>query len=71
MFNKGANSNCIIFGLRRPELEPMVYRTPGDHAKNYTTGVLQCELYPVAIWIFGGQSANLGWVPFSPSIPRL
>ena len=35
---KATNTNCIVFGLTRPGLEPTFFRTRGEHANHYTTG---------------------------------
>jgi hypothetical protein len=32
---EATNTNCIVFGLTRPELEPTVYRIRGEHANHY------------------------------------
>ena len=32
-----SNTNSIVFDLTRPGLEPMIYRTRGEHANHYTT----------------------------------
>jgi hypothetical protein len=31
------NTNFIVFGLTRSELEPTIYHTRGEHANHYTT----------------------------------
>jgi hypothetical protein len=31
------NTNIIVFGLTRPELELTIYRTGGEHSNNYPT----------------------------------
>jgi hypothetical protein len=33
---EATNTNFIVFGLTRPGLEPMIYRTLGEHANHYT-----------------------------------
>ena len=33
---EATNTNFIVFGLTRPELEPTIYRTRGQHANHYT-----------------------------------
>ena len=32
-----ANTNFLVFGLTRSGIEPMTYRTRGEHANHYTT----------------------------------
>ena len=34
---EATNTNCKICGLSRLGLEPMIYRTRGEHANHYTT----------------------------------
>jgi len=34
---QSTNTNFIVFGLTRSELEPTIYYTGGEHAKHYTT----------------------------------
>ena len=34
---EATNTNCIVFGLTRPELEPTIYRTRDEHANHNTT----------------------------------
>jgi hypothetical protein len=34
------NNNFIVFGLTRQVLEPMIYRTRGEHANHYTTDAI-------------------------------
>ena len=34
---EATNTNFIIFGLTRLGLEPMIYRTLGEHANHYAT----------------------------------
>jgi hypothetical protein len=34
---EATHTNFIVFGLTRPELEPMIYRTRGEHSNLYTT----------------------------------
>jgi len=36
---EAANTNFIVFGLNRPEIELMIYSTRGEHVKHYTTAV--------------------------------
>jgi hypothetical protein len=38
---EAANTNFIVFGLTRPGLEPTIYCTRGEHAKHYTTDVVE------------------------------
>ena len=33
---EAANTNCMVFGLTRRELEPTIYSTRGEHANLYT-----------------------------------
>ena len=33
-----ANTNCIVFGLTQPRLEPTIYRTRGEHI--YTCSIV-------------------------------
>ena len=35
------NTNCIVFGFTRTELEPTIYRTRDKHANHYTTNVVK------------------------------
>jgi hypothetical protein len=35
---EATNTNFIVFGLTRSELEPTIYNTGGKHANHYTTG---------------------------------
>ena len=37
---EAANTNLKFFGLTRPGLEPMAYRTRGEHVKHKITGVI-------------------------------
>ena len=37
---EATNTNFIVFGLTRSGLEPMIYRTRGEHANHYTTDVV-------------------------------
>jgi len=37
---EATNTNFIVFGLTRSGLEPMIYRTLGEHANHYTTDVV-------------------------------
>jgi hypothetical protein len=34
---EATNTNFKVFGLTRPRLEPMIYRTGGEHANHYPT----------------------------------
>jgi hypothetical protein len=34
---EATNTNFIVFGLTRPELEPTIYHTQGEHANHYAT----------------------------------
>jgi hypothetical protein len=34
---EATNTNCIVFGLTRSELEPTTHRTRGEHSNHYTT----------------------------------
>ena len=34
---EATHTNFIVFGLTRPEHEPTIYRTRGEHANHYTT----------------------------------
>ena len=45
-------TNCIVFGLTRPGLEPSVYCTRDEHAYHYTTDVVQLYWYIKFIVIF-------------------
>ena len=44
------NTNVIVLGLTRPGLEPMIYRTRGEHANHYTTDAVL--LVNVTTWIY-------------------
>ena len=33
----------LVFGLTRPGLEPMIYRTRGEHTNHYATNAVQCN----------------------------
>ena len=46
---KTINTNFIVFGLTRPELEPTIYRTRGQHANYYTGNAV----------IVGGKSVKI------------
>jgi hypothetical protein len=35
------NTNFLVIGLTRPELEHTIYRTQGEHANHYTTDAVQ------------------------------
>jgi hypothetical protein len=38
---EATNTNFLVFGLTQPGLDPMIYRTQGEHADHYATdGVL-------------------------------
>jgi hypothetical protein len=41
---EATNTNFIVFGLTRPGLEPMIYRTQGEHANYYTTDEV-CHMF--------------------------
>jgi hypothetical protein len=41
---EATNTNFIVFGLTRSGLEPMIYRTLGEHTNHYTTNAVQNEL---------------------------
>jgi hypothetical protein len=34
---EATNTNFIVFDLTRPQLEPKIYRTRGEHANHYVT----------------------------------
>ena len=34
---EATHTNCIVFGLTRPSLEPTIYHTRDDHTNQYTT----------------------------------
>jgi len=38
------NTNFVVFGLTRPELESTTYRTRGEHANHYTTDPVNMDL---------------------------
>jgi len=38
------NTNCIVFGLTRPELEPTIYRTRVEHANDYATNAVKTRI---------------------------
>jgi hypothetical protein len=38
---EATNTNFIVFGLTRPELEPTINRTQGEHPNYYTTGTVR------------------------------
>ena len=39
-----AYTKLIIFGLTWPEIELMIYRTPGEHANSFTTDTVQVTI---------------------------
>ena len=39
------NTKFIVFGLTRWGLEPMIYRTRGEHANHYTTDAVPLSFY--------------------------
>ena len=39
---EATNTNCIVFGLTRPGLEPTIYHTRGEHANHYATDAVMC-----------------------------
>ena len=41
---EATNTNFIVFGLTRPELEPTIFRTRNEHANHYTTDAVQIIL---------------------------
>jgi hypothetical protein len=41
---EATNTNFIVFGLTGPGLEPMIYRTQGEHANYYTTDEV-CHMF--------------------------
>ena len=48
---EAANINLIDFGLTRPEIEPMIYRTQGEHANennHLCSGAPKCTPYLLA-----------------------
>jgi hypothetical protein len=34
---KPQNTKCIVFGLTRPGIQPLINHTRGEHANHYTT----------------------------------
>ena len=38
---EATKTNFIVFGLTRPGLEPMIYRTRGKHPNHYTTDAVR------------------------------
>jgi len=46
---KATNTNFIVFGLTRPEIEPTIYRTRGEHANNYTTDAVMSNFEPATL----------------------
>jgi len=38
---EATNTNLIVFDLTRSGLEPMIYRTRGGNANNYTSNAVQ------------------------------
>ena len=38
---EATDTNSIVFGLTRPELEPTIYRTRGEHANYYATDAVE------------------------------
>jgi hypothetical protein len=36
---EATNTNFIVFSLNRSVLEPIIYRTPGEHANHYIADV--------------------------------
>jgi hypothetical protein len=41
---EATNTNLIVFGLTRPGLEFMIYRTRGEHTNHYTTDAVDSVL---------------------------
>ena len=57
---EGTNTNFVVFGLTRPELEPTIYHTQGDHANNYTTNVVKLvKKLPVLLLVYNFLSLDL------------
>ena len=44
------NTNFIVFGLTRPEFEPTIYRTQGEHPKHYATDAVQIRIVYLQIY---------------------
>jgi hypothetical protein len=49
---EAANTDCIVFGLTRPGLEPMIYHTRGEHANQYATDAATTVLILLLIYIY-------------------
>ena len=64
---EATNTNFIVFGLTRSTLDPMIYRTRGEHANHYTTdaGLLSFEI--ISIYF---EQIKLTESKISPPLPR-
>ena len=50
---EATNTNCIVFGLTRPGLEPTIYQTRGEHANHsITDAVLVYEEYSIVCMVY-------------------
>ena len=49
---KPTNTNVIVFGLKQSGLQPMIYRTGGEHANHYTTDVVSSKLFYFFLFFF-------------------
>jgi hypothetical protein len=47
---EATNTNCIVFGLTRPGVEPTIYHTRSEHANHYTIDAVTIyDINPVTI----------------------
>ena len=46
---EGTNINFIVFGLIRPEFEPTIYPTQGEHANHYATNAVISKFEAIVI----------------------
>jgi hypothetical protein len=41
---EAANTNRLVFGFTRSGLEPIIYRTRGEHANHYITFAVEIDM---------------------------
>ena len=47
---EATNTNFIVFGLIQSGLEPMIFRTRGDHANHYTTDAICFRTHEIQLY---------------------
>jgi cytochrome c oxidase subunit IV len=62
---EATNTNCIVFGLTRPGLEPTIYQTRGEHA-NHCLSIFFWTLYYISsdlriLVTFGNFKLVMAW----------